>query len=163
MINNLRVKKIILYLIVFVFIAGCGDSVLLLMNKDKYFAKRLKYTKKAEINNYFQTVAILNATNLSKSEPEKYKQPTYFIGVYIENDFDNNQSGLYNPNFKLTLNEQTAKSIKVIDENTLLFKNMPFTNRWSNYYVVTFDKVDDEKERLRFLDLRSSRDISLIF
>jgi hypothetical protein len=123
---------------IIIFFSSCGSSALITLNKDKTYITKLSYTKKGEIKNYFDTIAIFRATYLNKID-SSYKNDTFFIGLYISDDFeDESKKGLNNKNFKLYLDGKEPISIKSVGKDSEIFKSMPNTDRWSNYYIVEF-------------------------
>lgn len=156
------IKKIIFgVLAVFVF-GGCASyNAFSMFQKDTQHEKALLNTKNAQITNSLETKAKITATYLNPIYPNEYNNAEYFfIGVFIPDDYDSpKESGLFNKDFKLMMEDKTQKEVGLgsdkatkgymepvsvehivkKDEN-LLYKNMPHTDNWSKYYVVSFQK-----------------------
>lgn len=161
------VKNIVLGCFVILIFSGCASSynAFDMFKKDTMHEKALLNTKNAQITNSLETKAKITATYLNPIYPSEYKNAEYFfVGVFIPDDYDNpKESGLFNKDFKLTMDDKVKKevalgsstlpkgyieplSVEYIvkkDEN-LLYKNMPHTDNWSKYYIVSFPKQEGD-------------------
>ena len=114
---------------------GCALKTAL--KKDPLYEKTLKYTRRGQIVNSLETKALIDAINLNDLYPKKFKNPTFLIGIY------NNQNNvLDNKEFSIFLNgKKPIKEFKKIPE-FIPYKNYPFYNAWMTYYIVIFPKTN---------------------
>jgi len=157
----------IIFLMLFVsavFFAGCGKSSFVMLDKDKHYKETLEFTQKKQLKNYLQTVAVFRATYLNKVYPQDYKDNEYFfIGVYIPDDIKK-KKGLLNPLFELLLNGKEPLKITELKHNSSsLIKKMPLTNRWTKYYIVEFEKIDEYNLLLTYTHLPSAKGVEFLF
>ncbi len=125
-------KKIVFIVIsVLMFLNGC--SIKPAFKKDTLYEKTLKYTQRAQILNSLETKALIDAVYLNPLYQEKFKNPTFLIGVY--NDFDNS---LINNEFNLTLNNLSPVEINSTIPSYIPYQYFPFYNKWMKYYLVKF-------------------------
>jgi len=119
---------------------GCGNSVLLMLDKDKTFKPSLDNTQKQQLKNGQTTLAIFRATYLNPIYPDAYHDKEYFfVGIHIQDDLKEGSSGINNPHYTLTLNDHNATAVEPVGETDKLYKSMPMVERWARYYVVGFD------------------------
>lgn len=132
-------------------LSGCGNSILLTLGKDPDFKKTLDHTKKQQFKENNQTVAIFRATYLNPIYPDRYdeEQQHFFIGIHIEDDLPQPKAGIRNPHYRLSMNDLNASRYDEIKEDDPLYKSMPLVERWTRYYVVTFD--DNSSKKLNLL------------
>jgi len=121
-------------LILMLFFTGC--SIKTALKQDPLYEKTLTYTQRGQIINSLETKALIDAVYLNPLFKDKFKNPTFLIGVY--NDFDNT---LNNEEFNLTLNGQTPVKITQNIPSFILYKKFPFYNEWMNYYIVEFNET----------------------
>ena len=128
-------KKFVFLLASIIFLLN-GCAVKSALKKDTLYEKTLKYTERSQILNSLETKALIDAIYLNPLYQEKFKNPTFLIGVY--NDFDNT---LINSEFSLTLNNQAPVKIISSIPSYISYKYFPFYNKWMKYYIVTFKKT----------------------
>jgi hypothetical protein len=146
----MRFFKTVAASVTFLMLAGCGNSALLMLDKDDRFKTALDHTQKQPMKQNTETLAIFRATYLNPIYPETYRGREYFfVGIYIQDDRDRDHTGINNPRFALTLNDQNASTTEPVDENNRLYKSMSMTERWAHYYVVGFD--DNTSSKLNLL------------
>ena len=113
---------------------------------DPLYEKALEYTKVAQIISDFETKAIINATYLNSTDPKRWDNnfQNFLIGIYIFDDSDDEEKKfIYNPNYKLTLNNQKPFKIEKLKKSSYLYEHIPLFNSHAKYYIVSFKK--DEK------------------
>jgi hypothetical protein len=127
--------KKILFITMILFFSGC--TIKSAFKHDPFYEKTLKYTQRSQILNSLETKALIDAVYLNDLYKNRFKNPTFLIGVY--NNFN---SELVNKEFSLYLNGQ--KPVKISDKipDFILYKNFPFYNSWMKYYIVEFKKTD---------------------
>ena len=127
-------KLIFLILTAVFFINGCALKYAL--KQDPVYEKTLKYTQRGQIINSLETKALIDVVYLNPLYQEKFKNPTFLVGVY--NDFDNT---LINNEFNLTLNKKAPIEINTTIPAFIPYKYFPFYNNWMKYYIVKFPKT----------------------
>lgn len=134
-------------------LTGCfQDRSFGIFKKDIIYQKAIKNTQKGDIINSSQTKAVFIASYLNQIYPQfRTKNNEYFyIGVYINDEFSNQNSGLEKIEYNITLNGFKPISIKVTEDNDRFKRELAFINSWFKYYIVEFDKSDEEDLNLTF-------------
>ncbi len=114
-----------------------GCAIKNAFKKDILYEKTLKYTQRGQIVNSLETKALIDAVYLNPLYPNKFKYPTFLIGVY--NGFDNS---IQNNEFTLTLNGKKPVKITSQIPNFIPYRYYPFYNSWMNYYIVEFNQTN---------------------
>lgn len=130
---------------------GCGNSALLMFDKDESFKASLDKTQKKQLkNSEGSTLALFRATYLNPVYPDEYHDKEYFfIGIHLQDDLPRPQAGLHNPHYHLSMNDLNATEQSEVGEEDTLYKKMPLVERWTHYYVVAFD--DNTSDKLNLL------------
>jgi len=129
-------KKIFfIFSIIMILFSGC--SIKQAFNKDPLYEKTLKFSKRGQIVNSFETKALIDVIYLNPLYPKKFQTPTFLIGVY--NNFENK---LINNEYNLTLNNKTPFEINSTIPSFIPFKHFPFYNTWMNYYLIKFPNTN---------------------
>jgi hypothetical protein len=126
------------------FFTGCSTKIGML-EKDKRYTTLMQYTKRGEIVKSLETVALINATYLNHilDKNETANSEVFIIGVYNSNDYsDYKKGGIFNPHYKLTMNDNNFTKVVKADKIKLNLSNYPFYNKWMKYYKVYFPKTD---------------------
>ncbi|MDR0747052.1 MAG: hypothetical protein LBE89_04080 [Helicobacteraceae bacterium] len=156
-------KRVIVLL--FFLLAGCnGRSAFFDFTGSATYAEALPHTKRGEIADRFESKALLSASHLNAIYPDNADyaaDETFFIGLYIANDFSKDKVGINNPMFELTLDGKKYLSAKEVDKESEMLKLMPLINRWSRYYIVRFEKTAALKLTLTEHD--TNRSVTLDF
>jgi hypothetical protein len=146
-------KKII-YMITAILLLGTGCSQKTgFLSEDKLEQSAVIHTKKGQLYRSMEIKAAITATYLNpiKREYKNSGQEMFLISVFIDKDSeDPKRQGLFNKDYSLTLNGVKAKEIKVLDFKDDLIKLAPIRNQWSTYYLVVFDRQDNEKLKMIF-------------
>jgi hypothetical protein len=106
-------------------------SVKTAFKKDPIYEKTLRYTQRGQIINSLETKALIDVVYLNPLYQDKFKNPTFLVGVY--NEFKNT---LNNEEFNLTINSKPPSKISEEIPKFVLYKNFPFYNSWMKYYIV---------------------------
>jgi len=122
-------KFALLLLPIMLLITGC--SIKKAFKKDPIYEKTLRYTQRGQIINSLETKALIDVVYLNPLYQDKFKNPTFLVGVY--NEFKNT---LNNEEFNLTINSLPPTKISEEIPNFVLYKNFPFYNSWMKYYLV---------------------------
>jgi len=132
------------------FFSGCGQSALLMLDKDEKYHETLTHTQKKQlIDTQNATQALLRATYLNPIYPEQYQdRESFFVGIYIQDDHKGTSGGLNHPLYTLKLNGQPPMETTELEKNDALYKRMPLTERWSRYYLVSFNESNATKLEL---------------
>ncbi len=147
-------KKIILTISLILFFTGCETKVNGILQQNKQYITLMQYTKRGQIVNSLETVALINATYLNpilKDNNQTKNNEIFIIGVYNSNDFNGYQKGgIHNIHYKLTMNgENWTKAIKA-NNKILNLPNYPFYNKWMKYYKVSFPKTTDATMKITY-------------
>jgi len=124
-------KKIFFIFFLALLINGCALKNA--FKSDPIYEKTLKYTERSQIINSFETKALIDVVYLNPLYQEKFKNPTFLVGVY--NNYNNK---LINNEFNITLNGNAPLDINSTIPSYIPYKFFPFYNSWMNYYIVTF-------------------------
>ncbi len=116
---------------ILLFFTGCGIKKAFTF--DPVYEKTLKYTQRGQIINSLETKALIDAIYLNPLYQEKFKNPTFLIGIY--NDYNNR---LITNEFNLTLNFLPPTDINSTIPSFIRYKDFPFYNEWMKYYLVQF-------------------------
>jgi hypothetical protein len=135
-----------------------------MLDKNKNYKEALEFTQKKQLKNYLQTMAVFRATYLNKIYPQVYENnESFFVGVYIPNDIKKKE-GLDNPLFELLLNDKKPINVTRLKyDSSALIKQMPLINRWTKYYIVEFEKDDEEKLALTYTYLPTAKNVEFLF
>jgi len=122
-------------------LSGCGNSALLMLDKDEHFKSSLDLTHKQQLKNKAgETLGLFRATYLNPIYPDEYSDLQYFfVGIHLQDDLAAPQAGIHNPHYRLSMNDLNVSRIEDVSENDPLYKRMPLVERWTHYYVVAFD------------------------
>ncbi len=143
-------KRLVLAALALWLLAGCSSKEIQIFAKDKPYIEALRYTKKGDIVLSLENKATIIATYLNPLQKRKDKE-YFFVRVFIDNDFEEpKKSGLFNPDYSLTLNGCKPLRIQKLSFDSELAKKMPFVQRWYKLYLVTFPKTQSDTLRLTF-------------
>lgn len=144
--------RTIMILIATLFLSGCTL-------KSGFFAEDLRYqsalshTKKGEIYNSFEMKASIVATYLNSTtvECDRDNAEVFLIAIYIDEDTsDESKQSLMNKSFLLTLGGKKPSSIRSLAYSDDMIQIAPFRNRWSDYYLVKFDKQEAQELEMNY-------------
>ena len=123
-------------------------------SEDKLYQSALTHSEKGEIYNSLELKASIVATYLKKTKKvvcSREENEVFLVAIYIDKDSsDESKQGIMNKNFILTLNGKKSVDIRALDYHDDLIHIAPFRNRWSDYYVVKFDKVKAERLTMEY-------------
>ena len=138
-------------------LGGCGTSALNVFTANRVYQDALPYTKKGEIRNNTELLAIMTATYLNATgDAADGNREEFLVGLYLTNDLPKSRGGLNNPSYHLTPNGADANSsVEVTHESEPLLHSLPLVNRWSRYYRVTFPR-QESKMALELCNLESN-------
>jgi len=134
--------NIIISISIILVFSACQSKSLNIISQDSLFDRGLEYTKTSNIIYKNDAKALINATYLNPTNPDKYDngKEVFLIGIYYSiSDTSANSIGLENKNFKLTLNKKTKYKKMKLNESDELFSNIPIHNPYATYYIVEFD------------------------
>ena len=145
------------------FVTGCGRPAFLVFDRNSAYQEALGFTREGEVRNYFETKALVTATYMNPLDGERFKDGEFFfVGLYIDDDFEGEKGGLNNPFFRLTLNGEIPLEYYEVEEEDPMLKTMPLVNRWSRYYVVRFPETAEGALTLTLVH-ESTASVSLPF
>lgn len=136
----MRHPATILIILTIFILGGCGQSALLTLGKDEKYNTILTQTQKKQLTDSATTLGLFRTTYLNPLYPDEYRGKEYFfIGLYLQDDFKRDKGGLNNPHYSLTMNGQSYAEAMELEKSDPLYKQMPLTERWIRYYLVSFE------------------------
>ena len=151
-------KKFLGSLGIVVILGGCNQSALSVFGEDAVYQKGLEYTEVRDIVQSFETQAIINATYLNSTDPEKWdnKYHNFLVGIYISEDNENKEEQyLNNKKYTLTLNNKEYKKASELQSSSYLYNHIPLKNPHAKYYIISFEKDDTSKLVMRYKSITS--------
>ncbi len=146
-------RNIILTLSTIALLTACTtkeEKVLMQMyEKNKSYHEKLLKTEKVQLYDGSVTKVLLTATYLNEQNMDKknISDEVFVVGIYIEES----DTGSFNQNgYSLTLNGNRPKSVKVVDLDDPMMKNISFVSEWNYMYVVTFSHCSTDSFNLIF-------------
>ena len=136
--------RTIMILLATLFMSGCSLKSGF-FSKDLRYESALAHSQKGEIYNSLEMKASIVATYLNSTavECDRENAEVFLIAIYIDEDTsDASKQGLMNQNFLLRLGGKKPTSIRALAYHDDMIKIAPFRNRWSDYYLVEFEKQD---------------------
>jgi phage anti-repressor protein len=146
-------KNIVLILLsLMVVFSGCSNKSTLFNKNDRERSVVIN-SRKGELYNSLEIKATIVSTYLNASIPE-YKDKedeNFLISIYIDGDSSQkDKQGIYNKEYSLTLNSKQPSDIKLLKFEDDLIKLTPIRNRWSNYYLVRFNRQSGDDLKMIF-------------
>jgi len=144
--------KIVILATLLTLLMGCTSSkseeaLMRVYEKNKIYHKQLLKTEKIQLYVDNVTKVLLTATYLY--EPARDKKQTndevFIVGIYAD---EYSSQGLNKGEFNVTLEGKDAKSVKPLDKNSPLLKDISFISEWSHYYLVRFSYIDKKSFKL---------------
>ena len=129
------------------FFVGCSPKSGF-FSQDVRYESALTHTQKGEIYNSLEMKASLVATYLNSTlvHCDRNSSEVFLVAVYIDEDTsDESKQGLMNQSYRLTLNGKKPSDIRALDYHDDMIQIAPFRNRWSDYYIVKFEKQQSQK------------------
>ncbi|RKZ99627.1 MAG: hypothetical protein DRQ45_08415 [Gammaproteobacteria bacterium] len=111
---------------------------------------KLKQTEKTQLFDInSSSKALVTATYLYEQTTDKNdtRDEIFIVGVYLEGEVEHNFESL---GYALTLNEAVPISIKKLDKNDVLLKDISFVTQWASYYLVHFPHNSKKSFTLTF-------------
>ncbi len=138
--------KYFLFAIFVLIFSGCGaKKALTSFEKDSFYANSLPYTFKCDIVKDNEVKVMFTATYLnSVNKTYNDLKENFIFSVYIsENEKLLQKEEFYkNENFDLTLNGTKYISLKPIELNNSIYKEIPLYNPWAKYFMVDFEQIE---------------------
>jgi len=157
-------KKILLSFLVLFFV-GCTSKVSEVFKKDDKYVTLMQYTKRGQLVKSLDTIALINVTYLNpilEENNETKNNEIFIIGVYNSNDYKKpKEGGVFNPHYKLTMNDLNFTKAEVADKIKLNLTDYPFYNKWMKYYKVYFPKVEDNTMKIKYQNLDENVSVNL--
>ncbi len=120
------------------FFSACSSySITKYFDKDEFYLKSLQETKKSDILINNEVKAIFTATYLNNVD-EKYddKFVNFIVSIYEVEKSDS---------FDIELNEKKYTELTKLTNDSELINSIPLKNSWATYYLVKFDKNEEDK------------------
>ena len=115
---------------------------------DERHQSALAHSQKGDIYNSLELKASIVATHLNSTivSCDAKNVEAFLVAIYIDEDSsDESKQGLLNKSYLLTLNGKKPLTFKALDYHDDMIKIAPFRNRWSDYYIVKFEKEISKK------------------
>ncbi|MBL3520106.1 hypothetical protein ACNSOP_10290 [Aliarcobacter lanthieri] len=116
------------------------NSAFRYFDKGDMEANAIRYTKKADIISNNEVDITFIATHLNKLNPRlDAKEDSFLVYVYFS---DLEVQDIKSNNYEILLNGKVPSSIKKLDKDDELYKNLMLKNFWGTYYLVNFNNQD---------------------
>lgn len=137
---------LILFSLVLLF-AGCSNKKQeVFITDNKIYSVALQHTKKVDIVESLGTKAILTVTYLNYvNENYDDHNHNFLVGVYVADKHFKNEVTKYT-----ILSNGIELDLKDLDENNLMFGNIPLENKWADYHLVYVPKEEQNSVTLEF-------------
>ncbi len=130
--------KLSLVLLITTLLVACSSkkekALLEVYAKNKTYHQQLQKIEKLQLKVDGITKVLLTAT-YRYNPKEKTSDEVFIVGVYME-EYD--IQSFTQEGFALTLNGKKIKSIKTLEKNNPLLKEISFVSQWSQFYLVHF-------------------------
>lgn len=143
----------IMILLATILLSGCATKSGF-FSEDIRYQSALSHTKKGEIYNSLEMKASIVATYLNPTlvRCEREDAEAFLVAIYIDEDSsDASKQGLKNESYLLTLDGNKPRSVRALDYHDDMIQVAPFRNRWSDYYIVKFDKEISKDLQMQYL------------
>jgi len=151
-------------------ISGCSskeeENFLKVYEKNINYHVNLSKTEKVQLKDGNTTKALLTATYLFEQTTQKddTRDERFIVGLYKDDDNGSFNSSEYNltlrGKFKNGVNSKGIvkykrkskfpKSVKLLDENSPMLKDISFKSEWTKYYLYTFPHTKSKVFKLIF-------------
>ncbi len=137
---------LLLFTSIFIF-AGCSNKKQeVFVTDNKIYSVALQHTKKIDIVESLGTKAILTVTYLNYvNESYDDNNHNFLVGIYVADKHFQSEKIQYS-----ILNNGMELELKQLDENNLMFGNIPLENKWADYHLVCVPKEEQNKVTLEF-------------
>lgn len=139
-------------LIAALFMSGCSQKSGF-FSRDQRYKSALAHSQKGEIYNSLEMKASIVATYLNETlvSCDRDNAEVFLVAIYIDEDTsDESKQSLMNQSYLLTLNGNAPMDIRALDYHDDLIQVAPFRNRWSDYYIVKFEKLKAQKLEMKY-------------
>lgn len=128
-------KYLILFLTLLI-LSGCSHKNAFSnfeMDRDQELS--IEYHKKVKLNYGDKTIGTFSSIYLNKIYPDRYNKNEYFfIYIYLKDSYNMQD-------YKIRLNKNNPLKIKELNYDNKFSKLTNERNRWSEYYLVSFEKT----------------------
>jgi len=133
-------------------------------NKNEHFEKAMTNLQIGTLVEGLETKVIFKAIYLNQIFEKEYQDgENFYISTYIDKEpYIEKERGLYHKEYTLMLNDTNATKIKELKEDDTLRLKMPLTERWSRYYHIRFDEIEENDLNLTFSHQKQGT-ISLVY
>jgi len=101
-----------------------------------------------------ETKAVISTIYLNKVLEKEYNsRESFFVALYLKDGkifYDS--LGNKTPEYSLKLNGKKPIHIEELKKDSTLRRLMPIKNEWNRYYLVEFEKVEENELELEFSD-----------
>ena len=156
----LRQKMKFIYLLVSIFLLiGCNSkslSKLSMKDDDILYRENLSQTQKALFYHNDEIKATFIVTYLKSKSMEDSLSEKFIISIY-----DDSQNSI--SRYKIELNGKRSISMKRLEQDSKILKNIPFKVDWKEYYLLEFPSIKDENRLFLSIDDMGSSKEKLYF
>jgi hypothetical protein len=144
MINKIN-KYTLLFVVLILSFTGCSNKKQeVFITDNKIYSVALQHTKKIDIIESFGSKAIFTVTYLNYvNEIYDDGNHNFLVGVYIADKHFKDEKVKYT-----ILNNGLELELRQLDENDLMFGNIPLENKWADYYFVFVPKEEQNNVTL---------------
>lgn len=130
-------KHLMIYCILVFAFAGCSSKREgIYVTDNKIYSVALQHTKKVDIVESLETKAIFTVTYLNFiNETYDDDNHNFLIGVYVPDKHFRNEKIEY-----AIIHNGLDLELKNLDENHMMFNNIPLENKWAEYRLTSIPK-----------------------
>lgn len=123
--------------VLLVFITGCSQKENKLTNgKEPIYAQHLKYSKVLKVMEGEDVKLLVTATYLNSVEEKRDNgKQNFIVSVYYTLG--------EKKDYEFSLNESAPILKRKIEKDESLYKNIAMRNNWIDYYLYSFDDIED--------------------
>ena len=88
------------------------------------------------------TKVLITATYVMPKELKSKKNERFIVGMYIEDNGEDEENSISINDVSLQLNGKKAKHIQKLKKKSALLKEIPFISTWTHFYVLDFPHVE---------------------
>jgi len=135
---------LLLFIAIFVFIGCSNKKQDVFITDNKIYSVALQHTKKIDIIESFGSKAIFTVTYLNDvNEIYDDGNHNFLVGVYIADKHFKDEKIKY-----IILNNGLELELRQLNENDLMFGNIPLENKWADYHLVSVPKEEQNSVTL---------------
>lgn len=145
----MNIKNLIIGMSILVFLSGCAKKESVFVTDNKIYSVALQHTKKSDIVKSLEPKLIFIGTYLNyvdKSYDDE--NHNFLVSVYLSDPKAIQENYNY-----VVFDGCNALELHPLDENEMIYNNIPLKNHWAKYYRIKIPKNSQENISL---DLETS-------